>query len=172
MEARPVSIETRIARLFGLKQGDDWLRHTNPWSVYTRIPIPVLLVAAVWSRVWLGWWSLVPIAAVLVWTVINPRVFPAPESTDHWASRGVLGETYWAGRNERPVPPRHRTAPLVLAGVSAIGVPFIVWGLVVLDPWMTAFGVAVQSLGKIWFIDRMALLYDDVVAGPEPPPSP
>jgi hypothetical protein len=46
--------------------------------------------------------------------------------------------------------------------VSAAGVPFWAWGLIVLDPWITAFGLAVQMLGKVWFIDRMALLYDDV----------
>lgn len=33
----------------------------------------------------------------------------------------------------------------------------------VLDPCITAFGLAVQMLGKMWFIDRMALLYDEVV---------
>jgi hypothetical protein len=27
---------------------------------------------------------------------------------------------------------------------------------------MTAFGLAVQMAGKVWFLDRMALLYDDV----------
>jgi hypothetical protein len=41
-------------------------------------------------------------------------------------------------------------------------VPFWVWGLIALDPWITPFGLAVQILGKLWFLDRMALLYDDV----------
>jgi hypothetical protein len=81
---------------------------------------------------------------------------------DHWASKGVLGETYWAKRKEVPVPPRHRVAPNVLAAVSALGVPFIVRGLVVRDGWMVMFGLAVQTAGKVWFIDRMAILYDDV----------
>jgi hypothetical protein len=48
--------------------------------------------------------------------------------------------------------------------MSAAGVPFWAWGLIVLDPWITAFGLAVQMLCKVWFIDRMALLYDDVQA--------
>jgi hypothetical protein len=46
--------------------------------------------------------------------------------------------------------------------------PFVVWGLIVLDPWMTAFGLAVQMTGKLWFIDRMAMLYDDVSSVAEP----
>jgi hypothetical protein len=30
------------------------------------------------------------------------------------------------------------------------------------DGWMVMFGLAVQTAGKVWFIDRMAILYDDV----------
>jgi len=50
----------------------------------------------------------------------------------------------------------------VLGGVSALGVPFIAGGLVVRDGWMVLFGLAIQMAGKIWFLDRMAILYDDM----------
>jgi len=156
-----MTMDTTMARAFGL-QGDAWQRHANPWSVYTRIPIPPLLVAAVWSRSRLGWRSLVPVAVVCAWTAINPRVFQPPDSLEHWASRGVLGETYWANRTTVPVPPRHRVAPNVLGAVSALGVPFIARGLVARNGWMVSFGLAVQMAGKVWFIDRMALLHDDM----------
>jgi hypothetical protein len=65
----------------------------------------------------------------------------------------------------------HRTAPVVLGALSAAGLPFLIWGLVVLDPWLTVFGLAIEMLGKLWFLDRMALLYDDVSsrAAPIPP---
>ena len=130
--------------------------------MYTRIPIPALLVAAIWSRAWIGWWSLVPIGLCLMWTLANPRVFPPPRTLDHWAAQSVMGETLLAKRKSTPLPPRHRTAPLVLGLLSAAGLPFLVWGLVVLDPWITLFGLAVQMTSKLWFLDRMALLYDDV----------
>jgi hypothetical protein len=156
-----MTIDAKLAKAFGL-EGDAWQRHANPWSVYTRIPIPPLLAGAVWTRKWIGWGSLVPVGLVCAWAVINPRAFPPPSSLDHWASRGVLGETYWANRKEVPVPPRHRVAPQVLGVVSASGVPFIARGLVVKNGWMVLFGLAVQEAGKIWFIDRMTLLYDDV----------
>jgi uncharacterized protein DUF6653 len=156
-----MSLGTRLAKVFGLGGDEAWRRHANPWSVYTRIPIPLLLVGAIWSRAWIGWWSLVPIGMVLAWTLVNPRVFPTPRSLDSWASRSVLGESIWARRKEAPLPQRHRVAPLTLSVVSAAGLPFLVWGLIVLDPWMTAFGLAVQMAGKLWFLDRMALLYDD-----------
>lgn len=115
-----------------------------------------------WSRAWIGWWSLIPVASCLIWTLVNPRVFPPPRTLDHWASRSVMGETRWARRKSAPLRPRHRTAPVVLSVLSAAGLPFLIWGLVVLDPWMTLFGLAVQMAGKLWFLDRMALLYDDV----------
>ena len=167
-----MALDTRIARAFGL-EGDAWQRHANPWSVYTRIPIPPLLVAAIWSRSRLGWRSLVPVGAVCAWTVVNPRAFPPPRSLDHWASRSVLGETCWARRKEVPVPRRHRVAPTVLGALSALGVPLVVRGLVVRDGWMVVSGLVVQMTGKLWFLDRMALLYDDVTtAGSAAAPSP
>jgi hypothetical protein len=166
-----MSLEARLANVFGLKGQDAWRRHANPWSVYTRIPIPALLVAAIWSRTWIGWWCLLAIAVCLIWTVVNPRAFSPPRTLDSWASRSVMGETLWAERKSTPLPSRHRTAPVVLGALSAAGLPFLIWGLVVLDPWLTLFGLAIQMLGKLWFLDRMALLYDDVSsrAAPTPP---
>ncbi|WP_222262919.1 DUF6653 family protein [Modestobacter marinus] len=158
-----MTMDARLAKAFGL-EGDGWQRHANPWSVYTRIPIPPMLAAAIWSRTRFGWGSLVPVGLVCAWTAINPRAFPPPRSLDSWASKGVLGETYWAKRNEVPLPAPHRVAPHVLAAVSALGVPFIARGLVVRNGWMVLFGLAVQMAGKVWFIDRMAILYDDVAA--------
>jgi hypothetical protein len=153
--------DARLAEAFGL-QGDAWRRHANPWSVCTRLPVPPLLAAAIWSRDRIGRWSLVPVGLVCAWTAVNPRVFPPPRSLDSWASRAVLGEVLWADRARVPVPPRHRVAPNVLQALSALGVPFVVRGLVARDGWTVAFGLAVQLAGKAWFLDRMALLYDDM----------
>lgn len=52
-----------------------WRRHANPWSVWTRFAaIPAFILAA-WSRVWLGWWSLIPIGLVVAWLFLNVIVF-------------------------------------------------------------------------------------------------
>ena len=158
-----VAVEKSMAKAFGL-EGDAWLRHANPWSVYTRIPIPAALVAAIWTYAWIGWWSLLPVGVVCGWIVLNTRVFAPPRTLDHWASRAVLGETFWADRKDVPVPERHRVAPIVLTAINTLGLPFIVWGLVSLDVWITLFGLAVHMAGKNWFLDRMALLYDHMVA--------
>jgi hypothetical protein len=158
--------EQRMARAFGLDGEAAWQRHANPWSVYTRIPGPALLSAAIWSRARLGRWSLVPVGVVCVWLAVNLRVFPPPRSVDHWASRAVLGETLWADRRAAPVPARHRVAPHVLTVVNCLGLPFLARGLVVRNGWTVLFGLAVHMAGKNWFLDRMALLYDDMTSGP------
>lgn len=155
------AVEQRMAKAFGLS-GDGWARHANPWSVYTRIPGPAALAAAIWTYAWIGWWCLIPVGLVCLWLAVNPKAFPPPRSTDHWASKAVLGETFWADRKQVPVPVRHRVAPIVLTVINTLGLPFIAWGLVVLDPWIVLFGLAVHMAGKIWFLDRMALLYDDM----------
>ena len=76
--------------------------------------------------------------------------------------RVTLASPCNASAGRRANPERHRVAPIVLSVISAVGVPFWAWGLIVVDPWITAVGVAIQMLGKLWFLDRMALLYDDV----------
>jgi hypothetical protein len=135
--------------------------------VWTRIPLLPLFALAVWSRVWLGWWALVPIAALAAWTWWNPRAFPPPRSYDSWPSKGVLGERIWLARHRVPIPAHHRRMALLLSLTSALGLAPLIWGLVVLDPWPTMLGVAVVLLAKLWFVDRMVWLYEDMKDAPE-----
>ena len=44
--------ERRLARLFGL-ECDAWMRHANPWSVWTRFSVVSLLGQSV-ANFWLG----------------------------------------------------------------------------------------------------------------------
>jgi hypothetical protein len=163
--------ESQLATAFGL-EGEGWQRHANPWSVYTRIPVPALLAAAVWSRRRLGRWSLLPVGLVCVWTTVNPTAFPPPRSMDNWASKAVLGELVWSRRRTVPVPARHRVAPWLLTGLNAAGLPFLVRGLVVLDGRLVVAGLAVHMAGKLWFLDRMVWLHEDVTGGQVAHPGP
>jgi hypothetical protein len=69
-----------------------WQRHANLWSVWTRFAAIPLMILAIWSRVWLGWWSPVPIAAVIAWLWLNPRVFAPVETV---CPRLARGPTSW-----------------------------------------------------------------------------
>jgi hypothetical protein len=105
-----MTLEDQAASLFQMDD-DTWERHANPWSVWSRTTVLPVLILAAWSRVWLGWWALVPGAVALLWTWLNPRLFGRPASLDSWASKSVMGERVWMNRDEVPVPVHHRWDP-------------------------------------------------------------
>jgi hypothetical protein len=158
-----MSVEAGIARAFAL---DDigWARHANPWSGWTRFTTCLpLLVFAAWSRIWLGWGCLAPVALAVLWIWANPRAFGPARDDSAWITRRVLEERFWAGRVKLEVPERHRKLPHVLNVVSLSGMPFVIWGLVALDLWPTAMGIVLIIGSKLWYIDRMAIHYEDIV---------
>lgn len=137
-----------------------WKRHANPWSAYTRFTILPLLALAIWSRVWLGGWSLLPVVIVLSWAWWNPRAFPPPSDLDNWASRGVLGEQVFL-RHRSAVAAHHRAWADALSYASLPGALVFVLGLWWLDPAWTIFGMVLTVLPKVWFVDRMVWVYSD-----------
>ena len=140
------------------------MRHANPVSVWTRFAVLPLLAVAVWSRDWIGWWSLVPIALSLVFMMVNPLLFPPPRSTRNWASKGVFGERIWADRNKVTLPDQFRSSPVakVTYLFQVVGMAVLAYGLVELDLLAVVSGVAIVQCAKAWFIDRMVLLFEDM----------
>lgn len=151
----------RIAQAFSMDEAT-WMRHANPWSVWTRVPILPLLCLAIWARAWIGVWCLLPIALLLLWTWINPRAFPVPASTRSWASRAVMGERVWLARDDVPIPAHHAAWAALLAGLSALGMPPLVWGLYAFEIWPLLLGLTLTIGAKMWFLDRMVWLYEDM----------
>lgn len=158
---RPVA--QLLTRLFRL-DATGWDRHANPWSVYTRMLALPLLVTAIGARAWVGAWALPLTVAVLLWILVNPRLFPPPRSTTSWASQVVLGERVWMEDSHGRVPGHHCRAARRLGWLSAAGLPFLAWGLWALAPWPVAFGLVVTMGAKLWFADRMVWLYRDTIA--------
>jgi hypothetical protein len=156
-----MTLENKISQLFQMDEAT-WTRHSNPWSVWTRNTVLPLLILGIWSRIWLGWWSLLLVAVALLWNWVNPRLFAQPETTDNWASKAVFGERVWMNRDTIPVPTQHQSMPNILTTVAAIGTGFVAWGVIELDIWITLFGVALIYAGKLWFLDRMVWLYEDM----------
>ena len=138
-----------------------WARHANPWSVYSRFSCLPLIALAVWSRVWLGWWALVPLALALAWTWLNPRLFGPPAELDSWASKGVLGERLFLNRRAVPVAGHHVRMAHILTGLSAVGALVLIYGLAVLDLWAALCGLALTLGPKLWFVDRMVWIHQD-----------
>lgn len=154
-----------VAKLFGL-EGDGWMRHTNPVSVWTRFAVLPLLALAIWSREWIGWWSLAAVALALVFMMVNPLLFPPARSTRNWASKGVLGERIWSDRGKVELPPQFRGSGVTYAtyAFQLAGLAIMVYGLVELDLLAVVAGLLVTQAAKAWFIDRMVLLFDDMKA--------
>ncbi|MBN8290605.1 hypothetical protein JI664_01375 [Rhodobacter sp. NTK016B] len=155
-----MTLERRVAQVFRLTD-DNWMKHANPWSVWTRYSVLPLIVLAFWSRIWIGWWCLIPGIASLLWVFLNPIFFPKPRSTRNWASRSVLGERVYLNRDKVDIPDIHKT-PLygILNAISSIGMLIAIWAIVYYSVWGAVLGVALAYLGKSWYLDRMVWLYD------------
>ncbi|GAA0898101.1 DUF6653 family protein [Virgisporangium aurantiacum] len=155
--------EQRIAKLFGL-QGDNWMRHANAVSVWTRFAVLPMIVVSIWSRDWIGWWSLVPLGLSLVFMMVNPLLFAPPRSTRNWASKAVLGERVWAERNQVEVPARYRESRsfAVTYGFQVLGLVVLAYGLARLDAVAAVAGTLLVQCAKCWYLDRMVLLFEDM----------
>ena len=155
-------LEGRVARLFGLT-GDAWMRHANPRSVWTRFSCLSLLAVAIWSRDWIGWYCLLPIALAAAWMMLNPRLFGVPCSTRNWASKGVFGERIWSERRSADIPDQFRSrVPTLANAYGGIGLAMLTYGLIVLNAWPVVAGIVIVHGAKLWYIDRMVLLFEDM----------
>jgi hypothetical protein len=150
----------RVAKAFGL-DGEHWMRHANPASVWTRFTVLSLIALAVWSRDWIGIWCLIPVALAVTWMYVNPLFFKAPKSTRNWASRGVLGERIWVDRKTVELPAEFRSGAVatITNGLGALGIALLVYGLVELDLLLVVTGLLLTHIPKAWYIDRMSLLF-------------
>ncbi|MGB3513280.1 MAG: DUF6653 family protein [Microcoleaceae cyanobacterium] len=156
-----MTTEQKIANLFQMTD-EVWQGHTNPWSVSTRYSVLPLIIVSIWSRIWINWWCLIPIFLSIIWTWINPRIFPKPTSTNNWASKAVLGERVWLNREKIEIPKHHFPVIRITNLISLAGLPFCIWGLIQLNIWATFLGVILVILGKTWFLDRMVWLYAEM----------
>jgi hypothetical protein len=158
----PSTTEGKVARLFGLS-GERWMRHANPLSVWTRFSVPSLLAVSVWSRVWIGWYSLIAVAISIVWMVVNPLFFDKPRSTRNWASKSVLGERIWTDRKQLGIPDQFVSpVPNLANAYSALGLIAVAYGLVAVEVWPVVAGIVILHGGKLWYLDRMVLLFEDM----------
>lgn len=152
----------RYARLVGMSESG-WKRHANPWSVWTRFAAIPLLILAIWSRTWFGWWALVPLAVVVLWLWWNPHAFEPIEEPVAWSSKGIYGEWVWV-QDGSSVPPGFKVPQRLWTAGGLTGFALLVWGLTALEVWPTVVGAAFVVQGQLWRIDRLGLLYEQAAA--------
>lgn len=157
-----MSLGEKISGAFGLK-GENWMRHSNPASVWTRFSVLPLLAASIWSRRSIGRRCLIPIALSSVWLFANPLIFRQPRSTRNWASKGVLGERIWVESDRSELPDQFNSVvPTVAIVFQTVGLVPVVYGLAALKVTPTVTGLLIVQGGKLWYIDRMVLLFEEM----------
>jgi hypothetical protein len=145
-----------------------WKRHANPWSVWTRFAAIPAFMLAVWSRIWIGWWALLPVGLVVIWLYLNIFIFPPITTPKNWASKGIYGEKLWLSkRSEIPEHYVRMQRWLIILGV--IGMILIAWGLFQLHLWLSILGAVVLILAQLWRIDRFSTFYE-IYADPDHQP--
>ncbi len=155
-----MTIERKIANLFHLSD-KNWMRHANPWSVWTRYTVLPLLALAFWSRVWIGWWCFVPVIITFLWLFLNPILFKAPVSNNSWATKAVLGERIYTHRDKTEIPTIHQTNIFkILNGITLFGFVYTIWAVYNYYPLELFYGIVITYLGKSWYLDRMVLLFE------------
>jgi len=157
-----MTTERKIANFFNLTD-ENWMKHSNPWSVWTRYSVLPIIVIAFWSRLWIEWWCLIPGILSILWMFFNPIFFSKPKSTKNWASKSVMGERVYLNRDKIEIPEHHKT-PLykILNGVSSIGMLLAIWAIVEYSVWGAITGISLAYLSKSWYLDRMVWLYEDM----------
>lgn len=157
-----MTTEKQIAKIFNLSW-DNWQKHANPWSVWTRFATLPFLILAIWSHVWICWYSLIPIILLIIWLIINPTLFKKPKSFDSWASKAVLGERFFAERKTTPVPKYHNTPIMILTAIQTIWGITLMVGLWNTHMYLTIIWTIIIYLAKMWFLDRMVWIYEDMM---------
>jgi hypothetical protein len=144
---------------------ETWMRHANPISGWTRILSFPFFILSFWSRKWIGWWCLIPIGIMSLWAFLNPRLFPKPVTTRRWVSRGVLGERAFTQERKKPgniLPHHHVKVANITTLIAGFGSIILIYGLITIQILPTLLGASIAFLGKMWYVDRMVWLFEDI----------
>lgn len=151
----------KVADFFQLDD-ETWLKHANPWSVYSRYSVLPMMIIAIWSREYIGYYSLIFLFLSLLWAYYNPVFFPKPKSTKNWASRAVFWERLYLNHKNIAIPDHHINMLRIINSIMSFWLPFLVYGLWNLLFFETLLWAMIVIIWKTWFLDRMVWLYSDM----------
>lgn len=128
-----------------------WARHSNPKSGWTRVPIGPVIVYALYRRDWRF------LAVAVCWVVVNPLVFPPPESDAAWMTRAVRAERWWLSKGNCPVGLTYPSVCTTAGAVGFLGALIAAWRR---QPVAATLGT-VASVGlKLWWLRVLVRRYD------------
>lgn len=108
--------------------------------------IAPFLYLSIWHHNWIA------LGIIILWTTVNPIVFPKPKNTNSWVSRVVLGEKLWLENIKKKA---KLDLSLILNILTALFfIPFIYFAYVNVF-WPTLYSATLTFIFKIWFCDRV-----------------
>ena len=124
-----------------------WKRHANPISGWSRIFTAPILFLLIWFHQWIF------LILLIIWVIFNPIIFPEAKNFDNWASKVVLGERYWT----KHIKFDFNLGLNIMAGIFFF--PSMFYTLYN-DFWPAIFFSSLSFIFKLWFCDRMVILYE------------
>lgn len=104
------------------------------------------------------------VGLTLLYVVINPVLFPEPETKDAWISRSVLGEQLWLDEGHDVF---EASLPGVLNLLNAVAYFYGLYGAYKRDPRVTALGGGVAITCKLVYLQLLVKDYDENAPGRE-----
>ncbi|EMA68806.1 hypothetical protein C461_04227 [Halorubrum aidingense JCM 13560] len=98
------------------------------------------------------------VGLTLLYVVINPVLFPEPETEDAWISRSVLGEQLWLAEGHGVF---ETSLPGVLNVLNAVAYFYGLYGAYKRDPRIAALGGGVALTCKLVYLDLLVKYYDE-----------
>lgn len=125
-----------------------WERHANYLSGWTRVGVYPFLIASLYIRDW------ITLAVVIVFTIINPVLFPKPKNNQYWMTKGVLGEQLWIKKKKK-----HKKANM-LNLFNGIAFLVMLVGIYYQLLYVTVLMGTTSGILKLLFLEEMVLLYE------------
>lgn len=130
-----------------------WARHSNPRSGWSRVPTGPVIVYALYGRRWRL------LLAALLWTAVNPVLFPPPETEDAWMTRAVLAERWWIREEEnRTVGPNYPNICNTVGALAFVSALVAAWRR---RPVGATLGTVLGVGLKLWWLRVLVRRYDE-----------
>jgi hypothetical protein len=129
-----------------------WARHSNPKSGWSRTLVNPVLIYALYRRNWRL------LAAALVFTAINPVLFPPPETDEAWMTRAVHAERWWLEQGRGTM---GRSYPNVCNTLAVPGFLYALYAAWRRRPAGMALATALSMVLKLWWVGVLVRRFDE-----------
>ncbi|GAB2187205.1 hypothetical protein LAB1_45150 [Roseibium sp. LAB1] len=129
-------------------------------ATFMKILAPGMLTAALWTQIWLGFWSALLVAiAVLVFVIALPKLIGETGKNSGWAKQVSFGEKIWLNRLFLPVPASDSARLTTLYLVFWMGSLIALLGGFLTSPILSLTGLIVAYAAQFVSFGKLVQLY-------------